>query len=155
VEFRIGNCVYRQTSKINAKDQLKIIKKISPLLASGFGEILPLIAALKKTGVGNAAELTMLQIGEMSKPVARELAAMPDADSDYIIAACLNTLVRRKDGEDAWVKIWVPEAGRAAFDDINDDFTVMVRIALGVFAGTFQSFLPAGLSRLIAGNQGG
>lgn len=154
MEFRIGDCVYRQTSKINAKTQLKIISKISPLLASGFGELAPLLVQLKREGVASLAEMSLSHLGQIATPVARELANMPDEDRDFIIGACIATVERKRDGEIGWAKVWSADAGRAMFDDVNDDFTVMLRITLGVFQETFSSFLPTGLSGLIGANRG-
>lgn len=154
MDFRVGEYTYRQTSKINAKQQMKIIRKISPLLATGFGELAPLLVQLKKDGIGNLAELSLTKLGQIATPVARALAELPDEDSDFIISACLSVVERRKDGEIGWFRVWSPEAGQSMFADINDDFSIMLRVALGVFQETFTGFLPAGLSSLIGASPG-
>ena len=155
MEFHIGDCTYRQTSKINGKTQMKILAKISPLLASGFGELAPLLVSLKRDGVRNIAEVSLMQLGQIATPVARELAKMPDEDRDYIINACLSTVSRKRDGEIGWAAIWSSDANRAMFNDINNDFSLMLRIALGVFQETFGPFLPASLSNLTGAKQVG
>jgi hypothetical protein len=152
MEFRVGDCVYRQTSRINAFDQIEIIAKISPLLASGFGELAPLLVQMRQQGVGNLAETSLEQLGHIATPVARELAKMSAGDRRFIIGTCLATVERKRDGEIGWAKVWSADAGRSMFDDINNDFTVMLRIALGVFQETFGGFLPAGLSSLTGAN---
>jgi hypothetical protein len=74
---------------------------------------------------------------------------MSSADRKYILGTCLATVERKRDGEVGWAKIWNADAGRAMYDDINYDFLLMLRIALGVFQETFARFLPASLSALI------
>jgi len=149
MEFRIGDCAYRQTSRINAFDQMAIIAKISPLLASGFGELAPLIMKMRKDGLTSLEDMAIDKLGEIATPIATQLAKMSEPDRRFIIGACLGTVERKRDGEVGWAKIWSQEAGRAMFDDINFDFTLMLRIALGVFQETFAGFLPASLSSLI------
>lgn len=148
MDFRVNDCTYRMTSRLNAKTQFSILQKISPLLASGFGQLAPLLIQLKQEGVANVAEMTLAQLSQIATPVARELAAMSDADRDYILGTLLSVVERKRDGEIGWAKVWSPEVGRSMFDDVNNDFTVMLRIALGVFQETFSAFLPASLSNL-------
>lgn len=125
---------------------MAIISRISPLLASGFGELAPLLVDMRRNGIGNLAEISLAQLGAIATPVARELARMSDADRKFIIGVCLATVDRKRDGEHGWAKVWSSEAGISMFDDINNDFSVMLRIALGVFQETFSGFLPASLS---------
>jgi hypothetical protein len=146
MEFRVNDCTYRQTARIDAFTQMAIISKISPLLASGFGELAPLLAQMRSEGVGNLATVSLDKLGQIVTPVARELAKMSDSDRKFIIGSLLSSVSRKRDGEVGWSKVWSVEADRSMHDDINNDLTVMLRIALGVFQETFAGFMPAGLS---------
>lgn len=150
MDFRVGDYTYHQMTKIDALTQWDMIAIVSPLLATGVGKLVPILAQMRQQGITNIAEASMDQLSEVATPVARELARMSRADRHFLISTCLMTLERKKDGEAGWAKVWSVEAGRSMFDDINNDFSIMIRVALGVFQGTFQSFLPSGLLRSTA-----
>lgn len=150
MEFRVGEFIYK-ARRMDAFTQMDVISRLSPLMASGFGEIVPLLHELRKEGLTNFADLPMDRLGSIAAPVARELAKMPDEDRHFVVKSCLDLCDRKRDGDERWAKVWSPQAGRAMFDDINNDISVMMRIVVGVLQGTFESFLPASLSGLIGG----
>ena len=97
-------------------------------------------------GVAGAAHLF--------KPVADQLAILPEEDSWLIIGACLGLCDRRHDGDQHFMGIWNYQANRALSDDINNDLTTTLCIAVPVFDGNLRSFFLDGPSKLIAGASG-
>ena len=75
----------------------------------------------------------------------KALAAMPDADRDFIIASCLSICTRKFDGREGWGPIWNESAGASPCDDINSDISVLLKIILNVLRVTFTRFFPDSL----------
>jgi hypothetical protein len=136
---------------MDAFTQFDVIAKVSPLLASGFSEIVPFFIELRKEGIGSIADVPMQRAAQLFGPVSRELAKMPPEDRRYIMGACLGICERKQDGQQGFAPIWSDQAGRAIFDDINNNISVMLRIAVAVIQGTFADFFPASLSGLLGG----
>ena len=151
MEMHIGDSTYRVARKMNGMVQWDIFAKISPLLASGFGELLPLFVEMKSQGMHSLAEVDIAKLAAIATPVAREFSRTSDADRRYVFSTCLACVDRKKDNEQAWAKVWNTDANVSMFSDINNDAILMGRITLGVLQGTFQSFFPASLSALIDG----
>ena len=143
-EFRVAECIY-SVRNMDAFTQMALVSKISPLLASGFGEAIPIIVALRKSGVSNLADMPLEKLASIATPVARELSKMTDEDRNFIVGTCLDLCDRRRDGEQSFVKVWNHGAHRAMFDDINNDLSLMIRIVIGVLQVTFSSFFPESL----------
>jgi hypothetical protein len=131
---------------MDAFTQMALVSKISPLLASGFGEAIPIVVSLRKEGMKNLADMPLEKLAAILTPVSRELAKMTNDDRLYIIGTCLNLCDRKHDGEQSFTKVWNDTAGRAMFDDINNDLSLMLRIVIGVLQVTFSSFFPESLS---------
>jgi len=144
-EFEVDGVQYK-CRNMGAFDQMDILTKLSPLLASGIVELLPLLAIVKELGLASIADLPKEEIIARAPGIARELAKMSSADRHFIVESCLS-LCERKVSADRWAPVWAVGAGRAMFDDINNDFWVMVRVAFGVLSHTpsFMRFFPAGL----------
>ena len=151
MEIRIGDSSYRIARRMNAYVQFDILSRISPLLASGFGEIVPLFMELKRLGITNIAEMDVSRLAAIATPISRELSKMTDADRRFIIGTCLACVDRKKDNEQGWARVWNDAAGVSMFDDINNDAFMVIRIALGVLQETFKGFFPASLSALTGG----
>jgi hypothetical protein len=149
--LQLNGASYRVTRKMDAFGQLEVGTKVMPLLASGIGELAPLIIALRNEGL-NLESMPMDRLGQIITPVSRELAKMTADDRRFIIGSCLTTVDRKEDGEGkGWAPVWNVEARRAMFEDVNSDFTVMMRIVAFVLQETFAAFLPASLSGLSGG----
>ena len=146
LEFRVEKCTYRVQRPMDAFTQFDLIAKVSPLLASGFGEFVPFFIAMRKEGIAKIGDIPMDRMAKLVGPIARELAKMPTEDRHFVLASCLSICDRKQDGPTFWAPVWNPQAGRSMFDDINNDISVMLRIALAVFQGTFSNFFPASLS---------
>ena len=148
-EFRVGTFTYRARS-MDAFTQMSVAAKISPLVASGFAELLPFALKLAKTGVKNVADLPMKEATAMFAPVARELAKMPEEDRRFVISSCLSLCERQKDGANSWEPIWNHAAHISQQRDIQEDAVIMLRITIGVIHGTLANFSLGDLSDLFA-----
>jgi hypothetical protein len=154
-EFTVAGVRYRTARKMDAFVQLGVMSRLSPLLASGFGEIVPLVMELKEKGL-QIADVEMNRLMQMAVPVSHELAKISDADRNYIVGECLAVVDRENDsskteGNRGWAPVWNREAKRAMFTEVNADFSVMLRIVLTVLVETFSPFLGANLSSLVGG----
>ena len=137
---------------MDAFTQFDVLAKVSPLLASGFGEIVPFFIEMRKEGFTSIADVPMQRAAQLLGPVSRELAKMPSDDRRFVMAACLGLCERKAISDQlGWAPIWNAQVGRAMFDDINNNMMVMLRIALAVIQGTFADFFPASLSDLLGG----
>ena len=147
MEFNYEGHIYRMTRKIDLFEQTAILLKITPLLASGFNEIVPIVVALRKEGVKNIGEASIETLAKIAIPVSRELAKIPDEDRRLIMSRALATIDRHKDGETGWAAIWSLEAGRPMFDDVAGDLLLVLRIVIAVLQETYKSFFS---DRLLA-----
>lgn len=148
-KFKVGDYEFI-ASPINAKAQLPIFTKTSPLLAAGAVEFLQLTADLRKGGVKNIADAGIERLAQLMTPVMRELAKLPPDEMWGILSSLLAPVEILREGR--WVKFWNSAAGLPVFqDEFNDDLFLLVRIALNVYMGTFKSFFPAGLSDFFGG----
>jgi hypothetical protein len=140
---------------MDAFTQMAIFSKVSPLLASGFGEMIPIIVSLRKEGLRNLADMPLEKLSSIITPVSRELAKMTNEDRTFIVGTCLELCDRKRDSEQSFARVWNASASRAMFDDINNDLSLMLRIVIGVLQLTFSSFFPESLSDLLgkANNQ--
>lgn len=131
-EVAIDNNVYR-IGKLNAIQQLHVSRKIAPVLP----QILPAMAAsqalMASLSEGNP---DIAGLSSMLTPVAEALAAMPDADAEYVFNVCLST-VQLQQGN-AYVSIWNPDTQRSQFDFI--DFFLMLRLVIKVIWGSMGNF---------------
>jgi hypothetical protein len=149
--LQIGGATYRVARKMDAFKQMSVASKIMPLLASGIGELAPLWAELKRGGIGGMASLPLDRLGQIITPVSREIAKMSDEDRRMIVSTCLDIVDRKDDGKEGWARVWSAEANRSMFEEINNDFSLMIRIVALALQETFASFLPASLSGLLGG----
>ena len=143
-EFQIENHVYR-AGAMDAFTQLAVASKVSPLLASGFGELFPFFMRMRKEGITNIADVPLKEATSMLTPVAHELAAMTEEDRRFIIGACLSICERQEVGKKNWNPLWNAAAGGPAHKDINEDAFLMIKIVLSVLQGKLGRFFPADL----------
>lgn len=143
-EFRVGDFTY-SVRRMDAFTQMAVVSKISPLLASGFGEAIPLVVRLRREGLNNIANMPLEELARIGTPIARELSKMTNDDRLYIVGTCLGVCDRRRNGEQSFSPVWNQTAQRSMFDDINNDMSLMIRVVLGVLQVTFSSFFPESL----------
>lgn len=144
-EIHLGSATYRMSGKMNIFVQFAVVSKISPLLASGIGEIAPLIVQLKREGL-SMDELPMERLGQIITPVSKQLASMTEEDRRLIIGSCLGILTREDDIRKGWQPVWNKEAGISNFEDLNNELVLVLKLVLFVIQNTFSGFFPESLS---------
>ena len=134
-EFSVGEHQYRSET-MDARTQLHIARRLMPVLPS-FREM---IIADPDDGM---SQLKALQ------PLAEAIAAMKDADVDYILDACMrHTFVAQRgvNGDiSGWTRMWNEAAGRAQFKVNMDE---MLQIARTLIVENIGGFLSEPLSSL-------
>jgi hypothetical protein len=149
--LQIGGATYRVVRKMHALQQMAVAFKLSPLLASGIGELAPILIELRREGVAGLGTFSLDKLGQIITPVSRELAKMSDDDRRMLTGALLSVVDRRDDGKEGWHPIWNAEINRSPYDEINNDFSLMLRIIVLALQETFSNFLPASLFGLLGG----
>ncbi|MEN4974087.1 phage tail assembly chaperone [Pantoea eucalypti] len=138
MEFEIKGVNYR-ASKLSVFDQLKVSRKLLPVLAGMLGDFQGIKAAAQGGDVNKALESALPKIAD-------SLAEMSEEDTNAIIFPCL-TMVARQNG-----KVWAPVMvqGALMFDDI--DLMSMLQIVGRVVGDSLGNFLPAAPGKEIADN---
>lgn len=138
MEFEIKGVNYR-ASKLSVFDQLKVSRKLLPVLAGMLGDFQGIKAAAQGGDVYKALETALPKI-------ANSLAEMSEEDTNAIISPCLS-VVARQNG-----KVWAPVMvqGALMFDDI--DLMSMLQIVGRVVGDSLGNFLPAAPDKEIADN---
>lgn len=117
-EVEVGGHTYR-LGKLDARKQLHVFRRLSPLIASA-GGIASLVAArasmVRPEGEGPSLE-QMGAIAGMIGPVLNVLASLPDDEVDYVIDTCLQVVSRKNEGDTGWSPV-CPQ-GVLMFDDIS------------------------------------
>jgi len=136
MEFEIKGVNYR-TSKLSVFDQLKVSRKLLPVLAGLLGDFQALKSATQGGDVYKALETALPKIAE-------SLADMSEEDTNAIILPCLS-VVARQNG-----KVWTPvmSQNELMFDDI--DLMSMLQIVGRVVGDSLGNFLPATPDKEIA-----
>lgn len=136
MEFEIKGVNYR-TSKLSVFDQLKVSRKLLPVLAGLLGDFQALKSATQGGDVYKALETALPKIAE-------SLADMSEEDTNAIILPCLS-VVARQNG-----KVWtlVMSQNELMFDDI--DLMSMLQIVGRVVGDSLGNFLPAAPDKEIA-----
>lgn len=138
MEFEIKGVNYR-ASKLSVFDQLKVSRKLLPVLAGMLGDFQGIKAAAQGGDVNKAIESALPKIAD-------SLAEMSEEDTNAIIFPCLS-VVARQNG-----KVWAPVMvqGSLMFDDI--DLMSMLQIVGRVVGDSLGNFLPAAPEKEIADN---
>lgn len=138
MEFEIKGVNYR-ASKLSVFDQLKVSRKLLPVLAGMLGDFQGIEAAAQGGDVNKAIESALPKIAD-------SLAEMSEEDTNAIIFPCLS-VVARQNG-----KVWAPVMvrGSLTFDDL--DLMSMLQIVGRVVGDSLGNFLPAAPDKEIADN---
>lgn len=138
MEFEIKGVNYR-ASKLSVFDQLKVSRKLLPVLAGMLGDFQGIKAAAQGGDVNKAIESALPKIAD-------SLAEMSEEDTNAIIFPCLS-VVARQNG-----KVWSPVMvqGSLMFDDL--DLMSMLQIVGRVVGDSLGNFLPAAPDKEIADN---
>ncbi|EMA8645471.1 phage tail assembly chaperone [Cronobacter turicensis] len=129
MEFEIKGCNYR-TAKLSVFDQLKVSRKLLPVLAGVLADFQGIKAAAQGGDMYKAMETALPKIADA-------LAGMSEEDTNAIIFPCLS-VVSRQNG-----KSWAPVMSQGAlmFDDI--DLMSMLQMVGRVVGDSLGNFLPA------------
>lgn len=138
MEFEIKGVNYR-ASKLSVFDQLKVSRKLLPVLAGMLGDFQGIKAAAQGGDVNKAIESALPKIAD-------SLAEMSEEDTNAIIFPCLS-VVARQNGK-AWAPVMVQ--GSLMFDDL--DLMSMLQIVGRVVGDSLGNFLPATPDKEIADN---
>ena len=129
MDFEIKGVQYR-TAKLSVFDQLKVSRKLLPVLAGMLADFQGIKAAAEGGDVYKAMETALPKIAD-------SLAGMSEEDTNAIIFPCLS-VVSRQNG-----KSWSPvmSQGTLMFDDI--DLMSMLQMVGRVVGDSLGNFLPA------------
>ena len=147
-EITIGGVTYKRVRDMDVARQFDVAARILPLIASGFGELVPLFAQLKREGL-SLKENMVDRISQIIVPASRELQKMTNEDRRFLMNSCLSLVDRKNPDRDNWEPIWNNEANVSMFNDINHDLSLVLKLMLYVLQETFQAFFPESLLALI------
>lgn len=145
LEFEIDGQKFK-ARPLAADTQFTLLRKASPLLASGIGELLPLYIKLRQQGLANMADMPLDRLAELLVPISKNLASLPEEDFRFMMRSCLSQCEWHRDG--VWAQIWSAQAAMSMFEEINDDAMLQLRIMITVFNWSMTPFFRAGLSAL-------
>lgn len=134
VEFDIGGVAYR-ADQLDAFKQLHVSRKIAPVVP----KLIPVFVLLQKSAHDDLAAL-----GTAAAPFAEALAALPEADVDYVVKTCLASVKREQGG--AWAPLMAGGALMFADLDLGQMLPIVVRVLrenLGNFIQGLLANVPA------------
>ncbi|CAH3510184.1 phage tail assembly chaperone [Raoultella ornithinolytica] len=127
MEFQIKGVNYR-AAKLDVFQQLKVSRKLLPVLAGLISEFSTLKAQAVAGNSGAVVESVLPKIADT-------LSALPDDDVNAVIYPCLGVVSRQH--EKGWVKVF--DQGVLMFDDI--DLFTMLQLVARVVADSLGNFL--------------
>ncbi|EBM0567314.1 hypothetical protein NXJ56_001013 [Salmonella enterica] len=129
MEFSVNGANYR-CSKLSVFDQLKVSRKLLPVLAGLTSEL----QSLRESAAPGQALETLLP------KIAQSLAGMSDDDCNAILYPCLSVVSRQH--QKGWTPVF--SQGQMMFDDINlVSMLQIVSKVVGDSLGNFFQELPA------------
>lgn len=140
MEFEIKGIRY-SAAKMSVFDQLKVSRKVLPVLAGMLGDFQTLRESSQGGNVYSTVETVLPKI-------ASAVAELSEEDTNAIIFPCL-AVVSRRHGKDTWVPVF--RDGVLAFDDI--DLMSMLQIVGRVIGDSLGNFLPASPASVTEGQQ--
>ncbi|AZI87563.1 hypothetical protein EH164_11065 [Kosakonia sp. CCTCC M2018092] len=140
MEFEIKGIRY-SAAKLSVFDQLKVSRKVLPVLAGMLGDF----QALRESSQGGNVYST---VETVLPKIASAVAELSEEDTNAIIFPYL-AVVSRRHGKDTWVPVF--RDGVLAFDDI--DLMSMLQIVGRVIGDSLGNFLPASPASVTEGQQ--
>ena len=141
-DFAINGTAY-QSQAMDGDVQVVVLKRLLPTVAALMG----CNSALKAAGVAAAAEAggatdadPLVDKRDALMPVARELAALTDADVRFILDACMDVTKRQVATGVGWVG--VKQRGMIQ-DQTDKQFKTRLTIAWHVLAENFEEILTS------------
>lgn len=145
MEFEIKGIRY-SAAKLSVFEQLKVSRKVLPLIAKLMADSALLRNAVQDGAAGKGQIISSLET--VLPKVADALADMSEDDTNAVIFPCL-AVVSRRHGKDTWVPVF--RDGVLAFDDI--DLMSMLQIVGRVIGDSLGNFLPASPASVTEGQQ--
>ena len=147
-ELEIGGNAYRINS-MSAMTQFHVMRKLGPVLPGIVPVLAQAAAALPQAdGQEDGGAMTTVDgvaaIAMAARPLLDGLAAMADADAEYVINHCLSAVMRRDPGGKSWNA--VSRDGVTMFDDI--DLMASMQIVWAVLRENYTSFFRAASTAL-------
>lgn len=130
-DFSIAGIRYR-ASKLDAISQFHVVRRLAPVLGS-----------LQNADLSGAMSGTEDGLTSILVPLSNAVAAMTDADTEYVLSTCLNVCQREQPGGLGWSPVWNAAAKRPQYDDIN--LPALLQIVAQVLrssVGDFTAALP-------------
>lgn len=121
MEISLKGQTYR-LARLNVFEQLKVARKLLPVLAELIGEI-------KTVGAGGAA------VTQALPKIADAISALPDDDINAILHPCLSVVARKHNN--GWATVFCQ--GELMFDDI--DLITLLTLVARVVADSLGNFL--------------
>ena len=138
--FEVAGFTYR-AGKLDAIKQLHVVRRLSPLIGALQGLDLNAAMAMAVTPEEKAvqAEATLALLG----PITEAVAAMSDADTEYVLGACLGVVQREQEAGLGWASVWSVQAKKPMYDDIGlvQMMTIVAKVLMQNL-GDFTSALP-------------
>ena len=147
-ELEIGGNTYRINS-MSAMTQFHVMRKLGPVLPGIVPVLAQAAAALpqvdgQEDGSAMATVDGVAAIAMAARPLLDGLAAMADADAEYVINHCLSAVMRRDSGGKSWSA--VSRDGVTMFDDI--DLMASMQLVWAVLRENYTSFFRAASTAL-------
>ena len=156
-EIELNGAQY-SIGRLTAKQQLHVSRRIAPVIPAMIPAFLKLAAKLKAAGGAEAStssaekakrllEADLSDLGEALQPFADALAALNDADADYVFDNCLSAVQRRQ--ETGWARVVSLEQKTMMFQDM--DLGVILPLVVQVIVANLGPFIQ-GLLTSLPGN---
>jgi hypothetical protein len=139
--------------KLNARQQLHIVKRLAPVLQG----LLPIWAMIQRNEVG---EISVNELGmHAAAVISQTIGSMSDEASDYVLDLCLSA-VKFKSPVGNWAPLRMGNNGSGqVMLDAADDLAVQMRLLWEVLYENLQNFslevlLPTSLQQSLTGMTG-
>lgn len=133
IEFEQGGIAYR-ADKLDAFAQLHVSRKIFPIVP----KLIPIFVKLQAGGEA-ALRDDLAGLATAAGPFADALAAMSNADVDYVVKTCLSVVRRNQNG--AWSPLIVDGALMYADVGLEQILPVVVRVLRDNLGNFIQGLL--------------
>ncbi|MFP3756789.1 phage tail assembly chaperone [Cupriavidus sp. SIMBA_020] len=136
-EIQLGGNAY-SIGRLTAKQQFHVSRRIAPIIPP----LIPVFVKLAKTSGGAAGAMDALTqdldgFGQVLQPFADALAAMNDADADYVMDNCLTAVQRQQ--PTGWARVVSPEQKTLMFQDM--DMAVILPLVVQVIVANLGPFI--------------
>jgi hypothetical protein len=136
-EIQLGGNAY-SIGRLTAKQQFHVSRRIAPIIPP----LIPVFLKLAKTSGGAAGAMDALTqdldgFGQVLQPFADALAAMNDADADYVMDNCLTAVQRQQ--PTGWARVVSPEQKTLMFQDM--DMAVILPLVVQVIVANLGPFI--------------